>query len=189
MRRRSAKGLWWRGVVVAALGALLWIPWSRRGPVVGVPGAIGFAFAAFRLFAASSATWASRHRVWNEVGVWTFVGALWVCLYAITAPQAPTSGLFGGAVTWIVMCRASEWWTNHRKARAARRGLLAALATDLQSVVQARRALERRALALQAAGREAGDDVALEDQEQDDRRDGGDGGRGQQHVLRDPLTQ
>lgn len=139
VRSPSVKGLRWRGGAVAAMGALVWIIWSRRGPIVGVPETVGFAFPALRLAAGRrSSAWASRHRVLNQVGWWAFAGALWIWLGALLDPQTPPAALVGGAAVWVVVVTVSGWWENHRKARVARRKLLTALATDLQNVVASR---------------------------------------------------
>ncbi|WP_157436741.1 hypothetical protein [Actinospica robiniae] len=121
-----------RVLALIVLGALVWAEWYGKGPSFGIPVALGFGYWAARAAVPRSRRWAIRHRALADIGVYVSVVTvvLWFGAWrSPTVSAGPATAGAAGAVTGVALL---DWWSRFRKARAARRELLATLASDLR---------------------------------------------------------
>lgn len=132
------KAICGRGGALLVLGALVWVAWSRRGAEVGIPEAIGFAPTALRVVVRRSSSRAARHRLRDEIVWYLFIGACWLWLESWNTSRQETWALLLGGALFTVSLPVLNWWTRRKRARAARRVVLTALATDFQRLIALR---------------------------------------------------
>ena len=136
--RLSIKAVCRRGGALLVLGALVWVAWSRRGAEVGIPEAIGFAPAALRVVAGHSSGWAARHGLKDDIVWYLFIEACWLWAASWDTSRQEAGALLLGGALFAVSLPLLDWWRRRKRARAARRVVLTALAADFQRLIALR---------------------------------------------------